>query len=229
MAIVKSNVIGNLSGRLGNLSARTVNGKTVLSARPASFNASNEPIFIVIRSKFAVTAKFSSKVISLSTLNAIWKKVKHPPHSSFHEVFKVNFPYSSVDRPTVYNVLTPSSGGFPLPVQSSSVVADNVSVELLKLSDASVFTPEEVNLSANGMVCYFSPLNPADPKFQIITLNDEIPNYVFNQSFESNIALNVIQQNIAAKYQNSILLFAVASKNSEGKVIQYSTTYSKEF
>lgn len=229
MAVVKANVIGNLSGKLGNLSARTVNGKTVLSARPASFNASNEPIFIVIRSKFAVTAKFSSKVISLATLTAIWKKVQHPPHSVFNEVFIGNFPYSAVDRPTGYNVLTPASGGFPLPVQSSSVLADNVSVELLKLSDASVFTPEEVNLSVNGLVCYFNPLNPADPKFQIITLNDEIPNYEFNHTFEVNIALNLIQQNIAAKYQNSVLLFAVASKNSEGKIIQYSTTYSKEF
>ena len=229
MATVKSNVIGNLSGKLGNLSARTVNGKTVLAARPASFNASNEPKLIAIRSKFAVTVKFSGKVVSLSTLASIWRKVKLPPHSIFNEVFIGNFAYSSVDRPTLNNIITPLNGGFPLPVQSSSVLADNVSVELLKLSDASVFTPAEVDLSANGLVCYFNPFNTADPKFQIITLNDEIRNYQFDQTFEVNIALNMVQQGIAAKYRNSILLFAVASKNSDGKVIQYSSTYSKEF
>lgn len=229
MATVKSNVIGNLSGKLGNLSARTVNGKTVLAARPSSFNASNEPKLIAIRSKFAVTVKFSGKVVSLSTLASIWRKVKLPPHSIFNEVFISNFPYSAVDRPTVNNILTPLNGGFPLPVQSSSVLADNVSVELLKLSDASVFTPAEVDFSANGLVCYFNPFNTADPKFQIITLNDEIRNYQFDQTFEMNIALNMVQQGIAAKYRNSVLLFAVASKNSDGKVIQYSSTYSKEF
>lgn len=229
MATVKSNVIGNLSGRLGNLSARTVNGKTVLAARPSSYNASNEPKLIFIRSKFTVTVKFSGKVVSLPTLAAIWKKVKHPPHSSFNEVFISNFPYSAVDRPTLNNIITPLNGGFPLPVQSASVVSDNISVELLELSSVSVFTPAEVNLSANGLVCYFNPLNPADPKFQIITLNDEIPNYEFSHSFEVNIALNVTQQGIAAKYQNSVLLFAVASKTSDGKVVQYSSTYSKEF
>ena len=229
MATVKSNVIGNLSGKLGNLSARTVNGKTVLAARPASFNASNEPKLIAIRSKFAVTVKFSGKVVSLSTLASIWRKVKLPPHSIFNEVFISNFAYSAVDRPTLNNIITPLNGGFPLPVQSSSVLADNVSVELLKLSDASVFTPAEVDLSANGLVCYFNPFNTADPKFQIITLNDEIRNYQFDQTFEMNIALNMVQQGIAAKYRNSILLFAVASKNSDGKVIQYSSTYSKEF
>lgn len=229
MARVNGNIIGNLRGKLGNLSARTVNGKTVLAARPASFNASNEPKLIVIRSKFAVTVKFSGKVVSLPTFAAIWKKVKRPPHSIFNEVYISNFAYSAVDRPTVNNILTPSSSCFPLPVQSSSVLADNVSVELLELSNASIFTPEEVNLSVNGLVCYFNPFNAADPKFQIITLNDEIPNYAFNHSFELNIALNVIQQSIAAKYRNSVLLFAVASKNSEGKVIQYSSTYSKEF
>ncbi len=228
MAIVKSNVIGNLSGKLGNLSARTVNGHTVLAARPSSFNASNVPALIATRSKFAVTGKLSAKVISLAALKDIWKSFRQVPLSIFNTVVKSNFAYSAVDRPTVYNILTPLTGAFPLLVQSSSVLADNVSVELQKLTDASVFTPEEVNLSANGPVCYFNPLNPADPKFQIITLNDEIPNYVFNQTFEVNIALNVIQENIAAKYQNSVLLFAVASKNSEGKVIQYSSTHSKE-
>lgn len=229
MATVKSNVIGNLSGKLGNLSARTVNGKTVLAARPSSFNASNVPVLVVTRSKFAVTGKLSSKVISLAALKEIWKSSRQAPLSIFNTVFRNNFTYSAVDRPTVNNILTPLNGGFPLPVQSSSVLADNVSVELLKLSDASVFTPAEVDLSANGLVCYFNPFNTADPKFQIITLNDEIRNYQFDQTFEMNIALNMVQQGIAAKYRNSILLFAVASKNSDGKVIQYSSTYSKEF
>lgn len=32
MAIVNGNVLGNLRGKLGNLSARTVNGKTVFSS-----------------------------------------------------------------------------------------------------------------------------------------------------------------------------------------------------
>jgi hypothetical protein len=39
--------------------------------------------------------------------------------------------------------------------------------------------------------------------------------------------LNNLQQNVAAKYQDSVLLLAVATKDAAGKVVQYSSTYSK--
>ncbi len=225
MAIVNGNVIGNLSGKLGNLSARTVNGKTILAARPSSFNASQDPACLAVRSKFAVTAKFASKVISLPALTTIWKKVQNVSNSIFNEVFQSNFPYSSGERPTVDNIITP--GGFSIPVQAATVLSDNLTVELLALNTAAVFTPAEVNLSANGLVCYYNPTNPADPAFQIIALNTEVETYNFTQTYELNIAFNVNQQAVAAKYQNSILFFSVASKTSDDKVVQNSATYTK--
>lgn len=74
MAVLVGNVIGNLSGRLGNLAARTVEGRTILSARPASFNASDDPSVIAIRQRFAVTAAFAKFIFVLPVLAEIWKK-----------------------------------------------------------------------------------------------------------------------------------------------------------
>jgi hypothetical protein len=65
MAIVNGNVIGNLSGKLGNLSARTVDGRTILAARPSSFNASQDPAVLAVRQKFSVTAKLASAILRL--------------------------------------------------------------------------------------------------------------------------------------------------------------------
>ena len=225
MAIVKGSVIGNLSGRLGNLSARTVDGKTILAARPSSFNASQEPAVIEIRKKFAVTGSFIKVLLSLSALYEIWKKVKTAGMSVYNYTFKNNFAYSSAEKPTDQNIITP--GGFALPVQAATVEADNVSVELLALNTASVFTPEEVNLSANGVICYFNPINPEDPAYQITSLSAELAPYNFTQPFTVDIALNVLQQAVAAKYQNSVLFFIVASKDAAGKIVQYSATYTK--
>jgi hypothetical protein len=224
MAIVKGSVIGNLSGRLGNLSARTVDGKTILAARPSSFNASQEPAVIEIRKKFAVTGSFVKALLALSALYEIWKKVKTSGMSVYNFAFKSNFTYSSAERPTDQNIVTP--GGFALPVQAATVQVDNLTMELLALTSASVFTPEEVNLSANGVICYYDPINPADPAYGLITLNSEINNYNFAQTFELNIPFNVNQEALAAKYQHSILFFIVASKNADGKIIQYSATYT---
>lgn len=225
MAIVKGNVLGNLSGRLGNLSARTIEGRTILAARPSSFNASQDPSVIEIRKKFSVTGNLVKVLLSLSALYEIWKKVKTAGMTVYNYAFKNNFAYSSAAKPTDQNIITP--GGFALPVQAATVEADNVSVQLLALNTASVFTPEEVNLSANGVLCYFSPTNPEDPEYQITSLNAELPSYNFTQPFTVDIALNVLQQAVAAKYQNSILFFIVASKDADGKIVQYSATYTK--
>lgn len=224
MAIVKGSVIGNLSGRLGNLSARTVDGKTILAARPSSFNASQEPAVIEIRKKFAVTGSFIKVLLSLSALYEIWKKVKTAGMSVYNYTFKNNFAYSSAVKPTDQNIITP--GGFALPVQAATVLVDNLTMELLALTSASVFTPEEVNLSANGVICYYDPINPADPAYGLITLNHEIANYTFDQTFELNIPFNVNQEALAAKYQHSILFFVVASKDADSKIVQYSATYT---
>jgi len=128
MAIVNGNVIGNLSGKLGNLSARTVDGRTVLAARPSSFNASQDPAALEVRKKFSVTAKFASAILALTSLTSIWKKVKNVSSSVFNEIFQSNFGYSSTDKPTEQNIIVPV--GFPLQIETAAVAADKVTASL---------------------------------------------------------------------------------------------------
>ncbi len=111
MAYLSGNVIGNLRGRLGNLAARVVNGKTVLAARPSSYNASQEPSVVEIRQKFSVTATFSKFVLSLSSLEEIWTKVKNSGMSVFNTIFSHNFAFVTTVKPTAQNIFSP--GGFP--------------------------------------------------------------------------------------------------------------------
>ena len=224
MARVTGNVLGNLRGRLGNLSARTVNGQTILSARPESYTLSLSPEAIEARSKFGVTGSISKQIAEVDLLNSIWTKVKLSGMSVFDTIFKKNYPFSSAERPTADNIITP--GGFSVPVQAATVLTDNLTVELLALTSAAVFSPEEVDLSARAIICYYDPINPDDLPYQFISLHSDVEAYNFAQTFEMNMGFNVNQQNIAAKYQHSILYFAVASKNADGKVVQYSATYT---
>ena len=225
MAQVSGNVIGNLSGKLGNLSARTVNGKTVLAARPSSFNVSQDPAVVETRQKFSVTATFSKGVLALSTLEEIWKRIKETGMSVFNTIFKNNFAYSAIDKPTVGNIITPD--GFAFPLATAEVAADKITTELPALNTLSVFTPEEINLSANALVVFHDPTNPDDPAFQIISLSKEVANFNFAQVYNLQIDFNVLQVAVASKYTKNILYLAVATKDAVGKVVQHSLTYSK--
>ena len=225
MAIVNGNVIGNLSGKLGNLSARTVDGRTVLAARPSSFNASQEPAVLTVRQKFSVTAKFASAILALTALVSIWKKVRNVASSVFNEVFQSNFAYSSIEKPTELNIIAPE--GFPLQIAVAAVAADKVTATIPILNTASVFGADEVNLSANALVCYYDPANAEDEPFKIISLSKEVAAHNFAQTYDLEIDLNATQKNTAAKYQHSILYVCVVTKTAEGKVVQNSATLTK--
>lgn len=225
MAIVNGNVIGNLSGKLGNLSARTVDGRTVLAARPSSFNASQEPAVLTVRQKFSVTAKFASAVLALTSLVSIWKKVRNVASSVFNEIFQSNFAYSSIEKPTEQNILAPE--GFPLQIAVAAVAADKITATIPILNTASVFGADEVNLSANAIVCYYDPANAEDEPFKIISLSKEVATHNFAQTYDLEIDLNATQKNTAAKYQHSILYVCVVTKTAEGKVVQNSSTFTK--
>ena len=225
MAYLSGNVIGNLSGKLGNLSARTVNGQTIMAARPSSFNASQSPAVVEVRQKFAVTGSFAKSVLALSTLDEIWRKTKSAGISVFNAIFKQNFSYSGTERPTEQNLIVPV--GFALAISTAAVDTNKITASLPALNTASVFGADEVNLSANALVCFYDPTSENDEPFQIISLSKEIANFNFTQTYSLQIDYNVLQEAVAAKYQHSILYLIVASKSADGKVVQNSSTYTK--
>ncbi len=226
MARITGSVLGNLSGKLGNLSARTVEGQTILAARPSSFEVSQSPASIAARAKFAVNGNFAKYVLDIEVLESIWQKSKLPGMSVYNTLFKKNYPFSDSDKPTADNIITP--GGFGLPVTSATLAADNLSLELGALNTVGIFTADEVDLSIASLVVYDNPTDPNDLPYQIIKLNMEEAGFDFTAAYTGSINLDVVQKSIASKYQNSILYLAVASKSADAKVVQYSATYSQQ-
>lgn len=225
MAVVKGNVLGNLSGKLGNLSARTIKGRTVLAARPSSFAVSQDPDSIAVRQKFAVTANFSKNVTSIPFLKSIWDKVKSPKITVFNAVFKNNFQYSSVERPTDQNIITPD--GFLLPVSSAVVGLSDVTVELTALNEATIIEGFEEDVSFGAMIINHNPISEEDAPFSIITLNKDVDAFDFANPYTLTMALHASESAEAAKYQDSILLLAAATKDDYSKVVQYSKTFAQ--
>lgn len=172
MARVSGNVIGNFKGKLGNLSARIVDGDTILSARPSSFIVSQTQGSIEARQKFAVTANFANNVLEIPILETIWQAVKLAGMTVFNTVFKKNYDYVDLTQPTDENIITPS--GFALPVTSVTLDSNSLALELGALNTTAVITPEEANITIAAMVAYFSPINPDDEEFNIIKLSKDV-------------------------------------------------------
>lgn len=227
MARVFGNVIGNLSGKLGNLSARITYGKTILAARPASFNVPSDAAAIARRNTFLATVKFALEVISLPQLKKLWEDGKPSGISVFNHVVSANYQHASPTRPTNENIITP--GGFALNVAVAALDADKLTATIPALNQATMLSPEEVHCSMNAVICYHTPLTPGDAPYNIIHLSKSVPNYVFGQEYNLQMNLNVLQKAIAEKYDSSIVYLAAVTETADDKIRQSSATIVKAF
>jgi len=224
MAILSGNVIGNLSGKLGNLAARTVYGQTIMSARPSSFNVSYSDAVVEVRQKFAVTGSFSKAVLDSQNLKEIWDKVRIQGISTFNTIFKSNYPFSTSLHPTISNIITPD--GFTSPVASCSIVGQNLTVQLNPLISVNTFSAEELNISLSALVVLHTPISVDDPEFRIFNLEKDVELFNFQSAYTAELPLSTVQSALIGKYSNSIFYVTCITRTVANKIVQHSATYS---
>jgi hypothetical protein len=224
MARVVGNVVGNLKGKLGNLSARTVNGRTIMAARPSSYKESTTPKHVETKQKFAVTTGFASKVSDLPVLSAIWKLNKQPGISVINTIFQKNFDLSSTLAPTLNNIITPD--GFGTPVTAAAIAAGKLTGALAALNTITVVPAGAVNLSINAVISLSDPKLSIDPFFKVIPVSKEVADFVFGQVYNFEIDLNLDEAADVAKYNQKFIYLAVAIKTADDQIIKYSRSYS---
>jgi len=227
MARVSSNVIGNFSGKLGNLSARINHGRTILAARPASFNAPMDASAIERRNIFLATLKFATQVANLPVLKKVWAKVTPSDLSEANQIVSANYKYSSAAKPTVDNIITP--GGFVLNIQNTLLDAAKLTADIPALTTVAIMDPAEVNCNFSVVICYHTPLAEGDDPYNIITLSKDVPNFQFGVQYNLQLDLNIVQKAIAAKYDGSIVYLAVVPKTADDRILHYSSTFVAAF
>ena len=226
MARLKGSVLGNLSGRLGNLSARTNNGETILAARPSSFNVSQSPAVVAVRKKFSVCSQIGKVVDDIDDLKKIWGKVKPSGISVYNTVIQKNFQYSDTQRPTAQNIITPS--GFNLAVTSALIGADTVTVDLPALNTQANFTAEDKDLSISMILIGFDPVDENDAYYKIMPFNYTEADYDPTQTLEAVVNLDQFSKSELARYNQKVLLVGAVTKDADANIVKYSATYGNE-
>jgi hypothetical protein len=224
MARAVGGTIGNFKGRLGKVSARIVNGETIISARSASFKESKNPKHIEVKQKFAVTSTFTKGVLKLPALFQIWKLNKAPKLSEFNEVFRNNYAFSSIKAPTMQNIITPQ--GFTPPFISAVINEEKLTVALSAMNSIILVNNNEVNISINAVICNYDPLEENDPYFEITPVSKEILDFNFSEPCNLELKLDVESSATVEKYNKKIIYLAVATKSVYNDIIRYSQSLS---
>lgn len=228
MAVVKGNVWGHLTGRVGNFSTRITSGRTILAARPVSFNVPNTPSALQRRGRFGAAIKLASMANHLPDIKEIWEQVKTSVASGCNKCTQENYLRSSNTGLTQQNIITPVTG---LVVNIQNLANDGLKItaNIPALNSIIGVQPEEVHCSFNAVVCFNTPLAVNDIPYQLTTLSKVVPNYDFAEIYNLQMDFNVQQQAVAARYDSSIVYLAFALRSADDRVLRFSTTVSAAF
>jgi len=222
MAILKTNPLGQLSGRVGNIVFRVVNGKTIVSQRPFYSEHPLSSKEKIRRSKFTTAVRFAKEVNQLPLLHDIWKLSYRTP---WHNILKLNAAKVSEFIPTTENIIVPP-GGFPV-----SIVYEKISTKSIKFHF--IDFPAEFSISCNSLEiialnCWINPFNRKEKPFIIEATSQKYP--VANIINGSSLTLSdkYTYESVSDIYKNKIIYFVLILVPSTRDKIIYSETISVE-
>lgn len=107
MAERKINILGPVSGKIGNLIHRHRYGKEIVYSKPESYNISYSDKAIAGRAKFANTVRLARLINSNPELSSIWKKAELKGTNSYQKIIKLNSRFTTVEGLSLKNLIIP--------------------------------------------------------------------------------------------------------------------------
>jgi hypothetical protein len=224
MAIIRKNILGNVSGRVGDYIYRTRNGKLVKYRRPVNQKVSRSAAAESARKDFSMVVKFASCINKLAPLKEIWKQAKVPGTTHYQKMIKYNSLNVKQSSISVKNVITPPGISFSIEelVLTPSTVSFIVTADSLKLKK--LFS----NPSLVHLVFYFySPKvkNKTAYNFSGMTVqNDQKYQQV---SSELNIKLSKEIASFLKTYKDVLVFISLSMLNPGKEKIYWTSTFAE--
>ena len=229
MAILKNQILGDPSGKVGNVVNRNVGDKVIVAGACTDFHKSNSEASIANRNRFVPMSAFAKAVISFPELKAWWKKDKSPYGlSAFNEIQKYNAHFFNQFHPTLNNKLI-DMGKIFCRVGSLTLNSSGIQLEF------TLETPDTIPaqlINSYSVLCLTSLFNPFDSKeksFILLTSRVELTGMQPSQNIPIQIPFNDDLCRIASLYKQGILYFVVAVKDKDNLVLAFSQSISAEF
>ena len=227
MAELKGNVLGKVTGTIGNLVGRVRSGKNYLASRPGSFMPGDDADSVARRERFKLSVQFAKSLILLDDLKSVWDNNAPSGISAYNFIVQSNYKFFENDLPSSSNIIVPPNG-FNISTNQFQVLQASLHVEFLPLGESAPFDPAvEKNLRLYSLFSLYDPLNPGLDQFAFIPLSSE--KQIFQTSADTvfDIPIPQYHQSLISKYQNKKVYIALLTLDENDKPLRYSITLSE--
>ncbi|MEW5841649.1 MAG: hypothetical protein AB1775_00135 [Bacteroidota bacterium] len=109
MALVESNPLFQINGRVGRYVVKKFNGKRVISLRPVHYKKTKSRVALKLQSNFASVICLAKHINSIQNLVSIWNTSSIKGFSAYHKIIKSNLKITKFGELTAQNIIVPDS------------------------------------------------------------------------------------------------------------------------
>ena len=212
MAIRRINILGKVSGKIGNTVTRIRYGKEVVYSKPESVNISYSPKAIAGRTKFSFTVKLACLVNSVPELSYIWKNSKIAGTSAYQKIIKHNSKLTSAHGLTIRNIITPPG---------IDAMRNSITLTFRNIVIRAAFNCQVANRFTSIFIFFL--LNSGKEK-ELLLIGSKNIQPVYDNVVEGIINLNESDREKILSYKKAVILSCFTSKKDNSCPTNWSTT-----
>jgi|ERR1035437_2092374 hypothetical protein len=231
MGRLKNTILGDVTGKVGNIVFRVKGKKSYIYASPKKVKVSQKQEAKEARSKFTPLSKFASFINSIAELKYFWTHSDIKASSTYHKISKENYSAFLYNRPTVNNRITTGykgcMGGDPITLSN----IDKSGIRIVAFLRMEEFIPleEETEVTAMAVICFYNPIKRWSKYFILDTLIKDNIEIQIDELFEIRLPFTEELLNNYYSFHNSILYFTFITKDKNGQPIRFTTNHTCEF
>lgn len=223
MAQINKSVLGKVSGALGDITFRQMNGKSIVAIRPRSFMPGTDADAVARRARFAISVKLAKSINSVPELKEIWSAKTPSGISAYNLIMKTN--YQVIESPELPGLVSLAPGfGFIITNPVTTINPSELIVSMDQLGSSSgINTSAEVSFKLISLVYLFDEED--NEKNVFIGFNSEAVPLQLTSAVNFSIPVSNVESQLIAKYSWSKVFNILLTLNSDGETVHYSNTF----
>lgn len=225
MAHLNKQVLGRLSGKIGDIVFRQRSGKNFASIKPGSFNPGNDPAAIDRRNRFAIACKFSSQINAVPFLNAVWKKKVPAGISPYNYITKTNYRYTNPDELTNLATIIPELG-FSVAINSLSLTPPEMQVVVDPIGNIAGIDPVvETIIRLCSIISLTEPDDEFADRVEFITMVSQAQAMVLDNQLTFQVPYSDQEIQLLNNYQDKKAFSTIITFDADENPVHYSKTF----
>jgi len=225
MARLLTQVLGIMSGSVGDIVFRRRGGRSYVSAHPSGYTPRTDAATVARKKRFKTAVEIAKTINSIPILKAVWPSDPSKLVSKFQKMVSVNYKLVSGEDLTGQPTLTPNLG-FEMTTPAVAITTNAVTFNADALGvGLGIDTSIEKFYTVAGIIVMKSPTDLLSQDITVLKFRTGQQNLDLINDITVSIPLSGIDQQILAKYTVKRAFFAFLTLDDNGDVVKYSATY----